>query len=184
MKILPEEFYASIEQSGQIPPGWKPARGLRKVKVKNQVVLAAPRLHYPGEWQSVGSKNQMTILMSQPVKLSFIELLDNPALSAAEVRRLVGWQALVLVDLLRRRCVTVRYSERILFNLEVVQRLERRRLQDCVEVVDWGMQLEDWEAHTPEHLSEALAGIAQLAQELLKHAPLAGKQRSTRQVAA
>lgn len=130
MQILPEEFYASIEQSGKIPPGWKPARGgIRKVKVKNQVIL-----------------------MSQPVKLSFIELLDNPALSAAELRRLIGWQSLVLVDLLRRRCVTIRYAEHLLFNLGVVQRLERRRLQDCVAVIDWGMQLEDWEAHTPEHL--------------------------------
>ncbi|MBI2367899.1 MAG: DUF3969 family protein, partial [Deltaproteobacteria bacterium] len=63
--------------------------------------------------------------------------------------------------------VTVRYAEQMLFNLDVVQRLDRRRLRDCVEVVDWGMQLEDWEAHTPEHLPEALSTIARLAQRLL-----------------
>jgi hypothetical protein len=105
------------------------------------------------------------------------QLLDNPALSAAEIRRLVGWQALMLVDLLRRRCVTVRSAERARFNLEVVRRLERRRLKDCVEVVDWGMQLEDWEAHTPEQLPEACATIAQLAQRLLEQEPL-GKGRA------
>ena len=54
MQILPEEFYDSIEQSGKIPPGWRPARGgIRKVKVKNQVILDALRLHYPGDWRKV-----------------------------------------------------------------------------------------------------------------------------------
>jgi hypothetical protein len=61
----------------------------------------------------------------------------------------------------------VRYAEQALFNLEVVRQLEKRRLQDCVEVIDWGMQLEDWEAHTPEQLSEAISTVAQLAQHLL-----------------
>ena len=105
--------------------------------------------------------------MGQSANLSLMDLLNNRALSDEEVRRLVGWQALLVVDLLRRRCITVRYAEQLLFNLNVVQRLEQRRLKDCVEVVDWGMQLEDWEAHTPAHLSEALSTIAQLAQRLL-----------------
>jgi hypothetical protein len=61
----------------------------------------------------------------------------------------------------------VRYAEQALFNLDVVRQLERRRLKDCVELVDWGMQLEDWEAHTPEQLSEAINTVAQLAQQLL-----------------
>ncbi len=75
MKILPEEFYDSIEQSGQIPPGWKPARGLRKVKVKNQVVLAALRLHYPGEWRKIyrpgrdGTEIHYLMLRSKKVDL-------------------------------------------------------------------------------------------------------------------
>jgi len=110
----------------------------------------------------------MKLLMSQPVRLSLVELLGSSSLSDTEVRCLVGWQALILVDLLQRRCITVRYAERVLFNLDVVQRLERRRLKDCVEIVDWGMQLEDWEEHTPEHLPEALSTIAQLAQRLLE----------------
>ncbi len=92
---------------------------------------------------------------------------DRRALSDEQVRHLVGWQALLLVDLLQRRCITVRYAEQVLFNLDVLQRIERRRLRECVEVVDWGMQLEDWEAHTPEQLAEALSTIARLAQRLL-----------------
>lgn len=106
--------------------------------------------------------------MSPLASPSLVDLLDSEALSNEEVRRLVGWQALLLVDLLRRRCITVRYAERLLFNLAVVQRLEQRHLKDCVEIVDWGMQLEDWEAHTPEHLPEALRTIAQLAHRLLE----------------
>jgi len=109
----------------------------------------------------------MMLCMLQSFGFSIIDLLDSGALSDAEVRRLVGWQALMLVDLLQRQCITLRYAERALFNLDVVQRLERRRLKDCVELVDWGMQLEDWEEHTPEQLPEALATIAQLAQRLL-----------------
>lgn len=105
--------------------------------------------------------------MLQAVSLSLVEFLDREVLSDGEVRRLVGWQATVLIDLLRRQCITVRYAERVLFNLDVVQRLERRRLKDCVEIVDWGMQLEDWEVHTPERLPEALSTIGQLAQGLL-----------------
>lgn len=101
--------------------------------------------------------------MGQSADLSIVDLLNNRALSDEEVRRLVGWQTLILVDLLRRRCITVRYAEQLLFNLDVVQNLERRRLKECVEVVDWGMQLEDWEAHTPAHFSESLSTIAQLA---------------------
>jgi len=106
--------------------------------------------------------------MSKPRTLCLVDLLDTGALSDAEVRRLVGWQALLLVDLLGRKCITVRYAERALFNLDVVQRLERRRLKDCVQVVDWGMQLEDWEEHTPGQLPEALRTIAQLAHGLLE----------------
>jgi len=106
--------------------------------------------------------------MSQPVSLSLFDLLDSEALSDEEVRCLVGWQASILVDLLRRQCITVRYAEQVLFNLDVVQSLERRSLKDCVEVVDWGMQLEDWEEYTPEHLPEALSTIARLAQRLLE----------------
>ena len=103
--------------------------------------------------------------MTQPP--TFIELLKNPALSAMEIRLLIGWYALSLTDLLRRKCITVRYAERVLFNLDVVQQLERHGLTDCVELIDWGMQLEDWEEHTPEGLSEALTTVAQLAQQLL-----------------
>jgi hypothetical protein len=61
----------------------------------------------------------------------------------------------------------VRYAEQVLFNLDVVRQLEKRRLKDCVELIDWGMQLEDWEEHTPEQLSEAVNTVAQLAQQLL-----------------
>ena len=84
-----------------------------------------------------------------------------------EIRRLIGWYALSLADLLRRKCITIRYAERTLFNLDVVQHLEQRGLADCVELIDWGMQLEDWEEHTPDHLAEALTNVAQLAQQLL-----------------
>jgi hypothetical protein len=61
----------------------------------------------------------------------------------------------------------VRYAEQVLFNLDVVRQLEKRRLKDCVELIDWGMQLEDWEEHTPEQLSDAINTVAQLAHQLL-----------------
>ena len=109
--------------------------------------------------------------MQQPLNAAFIDLLSNQTLSDAEVRRLVGWSALSLADLLRRKCITVRYAERMLFNLDVVQQLEQRHLTDCVELIDWGMQLEDWEEHTLEQLPEALGAITQLAQRLLEQTP-------------
>ena len=105
--------------------------------------------------------------MQSSLHTAFIDLLSNQTLSDAEIRRLVGWYAFSLADLLRRKCVTIRYAERMLFNLDVVQKLEQRHLQDCVELVDWGMQLEDWEEHTPKQLKEAIDTIAQLAQRLL-----------------
>ena len=105
--------------------------------------------------------------MQSSLHTAFIDLLSNQTLSDTEIRRLVGWYALSLAGLLRRKCVTVRYAERMLFNLDVVQKLEQRHLQDCVELVDWGMQLEDWEEHTPKQLKEAIDTIAQLAQRLL-----------------
>jgi len=109
--------------------------------------------------------------MQSSLPTAFIDLLSNQTSSDAEVRRLVGWYALSLADLLRRKCVTVRYAERMLFNLDIVRQLEKRQLADCVELVDWGMQLEDWEEHTPERLVEALDTIAQLAQCLLEKTP-------------
>jgi Protein of unknown function (DUF3969) len=105
--------------------------------------------------------------MSQSLHPAFIDLLRSASLSDRELRCLVGWYALSLADLLQRRCITVRYAEQVLFNLDVVRQLEKRRLTDCVEVIDWGMQLEDWEAHTPEQLPEAISTVAQLAQKLL-----------------
>jgi hypothetical protein len=125
------------------------------------------------------SKVRPAVLKLAPFLL--VELLDRRALSDKEVRYLMGWQALLLVDLLQHRCITVRYAEQMLFNLDVVQRLERRRLKDCVEVIDWGMQLEDWEAHMPEHLTEALSTIARLAQRLLAPgSKRRGKERQKR----
>ena len=129
--------------------------------------------------------------MSPPLLPTFIDLLSSSALSDREIRCLVGWYALSLADLLRRRCITVRYAEQVLFNLEVVRQLEKRRLQDCVEVIDWGMQLEDWEAHTPEQLAEAINAVAQLAQQLLARSMKASsiltkpaRQRTQRQASS
>ncbi|NOT55589.1 MAG: DUF3969 family protein [Deltaproteobacteria bacterium] len=109
--------------------------------------------------------------MSQSLHPAFIDLLKNQTLASAEMRRLVGWYALSLTDLLRRKCITVRCAERMLFNLDVVQQLEQRQLEDCVKLVDWGMQLEDWEDYTPKQLTDAINAIAQLAQRLLEQAP-------------
>ena len=105
--------------------------------------------------------------MAQPFSPTFADVLKSPELSEGEIRRLVGWHALSLADLLRRKCITVRYAERVLFNLEVVHQLERRSLIDCVELIDWGMQLEDWDEHTPDQLPDALVKISELAQQLL-----------------
>ncbi len=105
--------------------------------------------------------------MAQPFSPTFADVLESPGLSEGEIRRLVGWHALSLADLLRRKCITVRYAERVLFNLEVVHQLERRSLIDCVELIDWGMQLEDWDEHTPDQLPDALVKISELAQQLL-----------------
>jgi hypothetical protein len=80
-------------------------------------------------------------ITSSSFSLSLVTLLESEALSDTEVRHLIGWQALLLVDLLQRGCVTVRYAERVLFNLDVVRRLEQRHLQDCVELIDWGCNL-------------------------------------------
>jgi len=107
----------------------------------------------------------------QPLHTAFIDLLSNQTLLDTEIRRLVGWYALSLIDLLRRKCITVRYAERMLFNLDVVQQLEQRHLTDCVELIDWGMQLEDWEEHTPEQLAKALDAIAELSEHLLRRTP-------------
>jgi hypothetical protein len=121
--------------------------------------------------------------MQPPLHTAFTDLLSNQTLSSAEIRRLVGWYTLSLTDLLRRKCITVRYAERVLFNLDVVQQLEQRHLADCVELIDWGMQLEDWEEYTPEQLAEAINTIAQLAQRLLEQAPPASTKspKSTRE---
>src|SRR5882672_12258232 len=100
--------------------------------------------------------------MAQSLHTTLIDLLDSTLLSDNEIHRLIGWSALSLTDLLRRKCITVRYAEQTLFNMNVVRILEQRRLEDCMEVVDWGMQLEDWEEHTPEELPEALTTIARL----------------------
>ena len=126
-----------------------------------------PLFRTPAQRQGMGDQGEVKSAMLQPASFSLVELLDRRALSDDQVRYLIGWQALLLGDLLQRRCITVRYAEQALFNLDVLQRIERRRLKECVEVVDWGMQLEDWEAHTPEHLPEALSTIARLAQRLL-----------------
>ena len=109
--------------------------------------------------------------MSRSLQTAFVNLLESPLLSDVELRHLIGWYALSLIDLLRRKCITIRYAERMLFNLDVVQKLERRGLEDCVELLDWGMQLEDWEEHTPNQLSDAFVTIERLAQRLLEASP-------------
>jgi len=54
MKVSADEIYDSLSESGKVPRGWKPLRGaVRKVRVKNEQILAALRAHYPGEWRKV-----------------------------------------------------------------------------------------------------------------------------------
>lgn len=54
MRISASEIYDSLQKSGKIPPGWKPARGdVRKVAVKNKEILEELRKHLPGEWRKV-----------------------------------------------------------------------------------------------------------------------------------
>ncbi|MBI3756849.1 MAG: DUF3969 family protein [Deltaproteobacteria bacterium] len=126
--------------------------------------------------------------MTQSLHNALIDLLGSSSLSDIEIRHLLGWYALSLTDLLRRRCITVRYAEQTLFNMDVVKKLEHRPLEDCVELIDWGMQLEDWEEHTPDRLTDALTTIEELAQRLLvTNSPSApssvkpGRKRTQRQ---
>ena len=67
----------------------------------------------------------------------------NLPCSRREVRRLVAAQTLLLIDLLRRKCITLRYAEHVLFKLHILKSLEKRKLKDCTEIIDWGMQLEN-----------------------------------------
>lgn len=54
MEISADAIYDSLEQSGKIPHGWRPARGgVRKVKVKNPQMLTALRARHSGEWRKV-----------------------------------------------------------------------------------------------------------------------------------
>ena len=55
--------------------------------------------------------------------------------------------------------------------------------EDCVALVDWGMQLEDWEEHTPERLNEAIHTMMHLAQRLIGNTPPTSSKsaKSTRQ---
>lgn len=117
--------------------------------------------------------------MPQSIAFSLVDVLDDESLTDQEIRRLVGWQSLILVDLLRRKCITIRYAEKTLFNLKVVTRLEQRHLDDCAELIDFGMQLEDWEEHTPEQIGEALETIVDLAQHLIRK-----QQETVKQVGA
>ena len=54
MKIVVEQIFSSLRESGKIPHGWKPARhGIRRVKIKNLEILRALREHEAGEWRKV-----------------------------------------------------------------------------------------------------------------------------------
>ncbi len=59
MKIPASEIVDSLQKSGKIPYGWKPARQeFRKVKVKNLEILSTLREHLPGEWRKVYYRGQ------------------------------------------------------------------------------------------------------------------------------
>ena len=114
----------------------------------------------------MGHQDKIDVMKGNSAALS-AQLIGSRSLSNEEIRRLVSAQALLLIDLLRRKCITVRYAEQALFNLDTVKSLEKRKLKDCVEIIDWGMQLEDWEAHTPERLDKAFQKIYDIAQNIL-----------------
>ena len=114
----------------------------------------------------MGYQDKIDVMKGNSAALS-AQLIGSRSLSNEEIRRLVSAQALLLIDLLRRKCITVRYAEQTLFNLDTVKSLEKRKLKDCIEIIDWGMQLEDWEAHTPERLDKAFQKIYDLAQNIL-----------------
>lgn len=99
-----------------------------------------------------------------------LDLLSDEACPPDEIARTVARLGLLLIDLLDGGAVTVRYVERVLFNLEVVTAAERRGLApECIELLDLGMQFEDWEEHTPDELPAALAQARELSRKILRH---------------
>lgn len=138
------------------------AKSLPKRKRWDRVALLRASLH----WQGMGRPGKIEFMKRNSAAIP-LELIGSRSLSNDEIRRLIAAQALLLVDLLRRKCITVRYAEQSLFNLDTAKGLEKRKLKDCAEIIDWGMQLEDWEQHTPEKLYEALATMDRMAHKII-----------------
>ena len=98
------------------------------------------------------------------------DMLLDEASDPEEITRTIARLSLFLIDLLEGGAVTVAYVERVLYNLDVVTAAERRGLApECIELLDLGMQFEDWEEHTPHELPEAFARARELARKLLLH---------------
>jgi hypothetical protein len=105
--------------------------------------------------------------MKRFLGVSPVKLIGSRSLTNGEIRRLVAMQALLLTDLLQRKYITLRYAEQCFFNLDTVKSLERRKLWECVEIIDWGMQLEDWEEYTPRQMKDAFHKISEMSSKIL-----------------
>ena len=97
-----------------------------------------------------------------------LEMLSDEVTPPDEIARTIARLSLFLIDLLEGGVVTIRYAERVLYNQDVVEASERRALaSDCIELLDLGMQFEDWEEHTPDDLPQAFAQARELSRKLL-----------------
>ncbi len=78
----------------------------------------------------------------------------------AEVSELVAVMSLGLCTAIEANSVTIAEAERRLFNPRILAGLERLGLvEDLLEIVHLGMELEDVESLMPERLAESLAMI-------------------------
>jgi hypothetical protein len=85
-----------------------------------------------------------------------------------QLETLVTEQALALVGALEQGTMSLTAAEETLFQLKIALFLqERGGSPTCQEILTWGMQLEDWQAHRPEKIKDAYAAIRRLANKVL-----------------
>ena len=97
-----------------------------------------------------------------------LDFIGDKSVPTKLVEYIIAHLNLKIVEEMRRGRLGLRDAEDLLYNLDVSLKLNRRKVSKvCREIVDWGMQLEDWIEYTPSKTDDAYELLERFSEKIL-----------------
>lgn len=97
------------------------------------------------------------------------EFIANKNIPTELVEYILAHLNLKIVEEMREGKFDLADAEDLLYNFKVCSKLDRRKVsRACREIIEWGMQLEDWKDYTPSKLNQVYDRLEEFSKKILK----------------